>query len=119
MTDERAMQFRVGLMALASLLVVLILLASFGDLSPLFEKTYVVYIKFPDAPGVAVGMPVHESGVPIGTVSDVRLTGRGQVLVTARIDAKYKIYQHEVCYLRETVLGDTWLDIEPASNRVT
>ena len=109
--DERVMQFRVGVMFLATLIILSILLVMFGHLPSLIGYTYPVYVRFPEAPGVTKDTPVRKSGILIGRVSDVRLTDNDTgVLVTMQIQTGRKIYKNEDCYVsRNLLVGDTAL----------
>ena len=73
------MQFRVGVMILATILIAAILVLLFMGSSPLLHGTYTIYIKFNDAPGVTRDTPVRKAGIRIGRVRDVQLptTTRG------------------------------------------
>jgi phospholipid/cholesterol/gamma-HCH transport system substrate-binding protein len=109
--DERVMQFRVGVMFLATLLITGILLVMFGKLPSLMGRTYTVQIEFDDAGGVAKDTPVRKSGILIGRVSDVELIDKdAKVIVTAKIQSDKFIYQNEVCsVMRNLLSGDTAL----------
>src|SRR4030067_1154741 len=74
--DERVVQLRIGLMVLATLIIVVILLTLFGGQRTLldrFQGKHVYYIQFPEAPEVNPNTPVQKSGVRIGRVTEVRL----------------------------------------------
>ena len=71
--DERIMQFRVGVMVLATLIITAILVLLFGKVPSLVpHATYTIYVRFPEAPGVTRDTPVRKSGILIGRVSDIR-----------------------------------------------
>ena len=55
--NERIMQFRVGVMILATILIAAILGLLFMGTGPLLRGTYPIYIKFNDAPGVTRDTP--------------------------------------------------------------
>jgi phospholipid/cholesterol/gamma-HCH transport system substrate-binding protein len=112
--DERVMQFRVGVMFLATLLITGILLVMFGKLPSLTGKSYVIYIRFRSAAGVSKDTPVQKSGILIGRVSDVQLIENdSRVQVTARIQHDKKIYRNEVCFIiRDLLSRDTVLAFE-------
>jgi len=93
--DERVMQFRVGVMILAALLVAVILALVFGGVPSPFRKAYTIQVKFSSAPGVSVGTPVRKSGIRIGEVSSVEFAADDQVLVTLRISANYRVRHDE------------------------
>ena len=65
------MQFRVGVMIFATLLITGILVAMFGRLPSLFHGKYKVHVVFEEAPGVTVYTPVRKSGIRIGQVTKV------------------------------------------------
>jgi len=108
--DERLMQFRIGVMVLASLLIAAILIVTFGEWRWPFPAEYTVYIRFPEAPGVAERSPLRKSGIVIGYVTNVELTPEGQVMVTARVERKYTLRHNEVCRLNRAILGDSILE---------
>ena len=111
--DERVMQFRVGVMFLATLIITGILLMMFGKL-PQMIGSYPVQIRFDYASGVTKATPVRKSGILIGRVADVRLIDEdSKVLVTAEIQRDKIIYQDEVCCITRDLLGDTALAFVP------
>ena len=109
--DERVMQFRVGVMFLATLLITGILLVMFGKLPTLMGRNYEVQVLFDNASGVTKDTPVQKSGILIGRVESVRLTDQdSKALVTAKIQTDKLIYQNEDCYITRNLLsGDTAL----------
>lgn len=103
------MQFRVGVMFLATFIIVGILLVMFGKL-PDYVGYNSVQIQFDNAGGIAKGTPIRKSGILIGRVKDVQLTqDDSKVLVTADIQKDKTIYQNEVCTISRDLLGDTAL----------
>jgi len=73
--DDRVVQFRVGVMVLASLLIVAILLLLFGE-SPrfvkrIFQPTYTVRIGFQEAQGLSEDNLVRRNGILVGRVTKV------------------------------------------------
>jgi phospholipid/cholesterol/gamma-HCH transport system substrate-binding protein len=106
------MKFRIGVMVLGTVLAAVILALAFGGLSSPFQRTYTLYVKLPSAAGLSAGAPVRKSGIRIGEVSKIELAADDQVLVTLRLSANYPIGQDETCWLRSSLLGDTWLEFE-------
>ena len=93
--DERIMQFRVGLMVLATLLVLGILVAMFGEMPKLIYGEYTLYITFYQAPGVSKDTSVRKSGILIGRVTNVRFADDDtMVLVTVAIQDKYVLHKN-------------------------
>lgn len=120
--DDRAMQFKVGVLVFASAIITAILaLLFFRDIDSLGRNTRTIVVKFPTAPGVTIDTPVRKSGILIGRVRDVQLDDRsdteGGVTITAWIDSKYKIYRNEICRIASKgVLGDAELEFVTDSN---
>ncbi len=113
--DERVMQFRVGVMFLATFIITGILLVMFGKLPDLIGS-YPVQVRFDYAGGITKGAPVRKSGILIGRVADVELVDNdSKVLVTAKIQSNKTIYQNEECYITRDLLGDTAMVFAPSS----
>jgi phospholipid/cholesterol/gamma-HCH transport system substrate-binding protein len=105
------MQFRVGVVVIAAIIITGILIISFREG---FRRQYTVYIRFPSAPGVTAGTPVRKHGVLIGRVVGVKLLEDGGVELTARIDRKYTLYTNDVCRISTaSLLGDAVVDFVP------
>ena len=115
--DERVMQFRVGVMVLATLIITVTLALMFGELPAISRGTNTIYVRFSDAPGVTRDTPVRKSGILIGRVSAIRFADDDRtVLVTAEIDRARKIYTDETCRISNSLIGigsDTVLEIVP------
>jgi len=130
--DERILQFRVGVMVAATLLITGILVATFGDLPQLVygSKTYRVWVE--SAPGVQSETPIRKSGILIGRVASVRLADdfteeeareaaermgmsldefRGGVVITAEIYRDRNIYSNETFTVNATLLGDVVIEV--------
>jgi len=120
--DERVMQLRIGLMVLATVIIIAILLMIFGgqqDLLQWIQHKPVFYVQFSDAPGVTVNTPVQKSGIRIGRVTEVRLADDVTdmeldddvgVVVTIEIDRNRRIFADEVCHINRNLLGDAVLE---------
>lgn len=105
--DDRVIQFRVGVMILATLIIAVILVLLFGERPALFGRWKTIYIKFPDATGVSKDTPIRKSGILIGRVQTVELLPEGGALVTARIEADKPVFQSDLCKITTTLLGDS------------
>ncbi len=110
--DERALKFRVGVVVVAAAIITVILITLLGAWPNPFKARYTVYIVFPEAPGVTVDTPVRKSGIQIGRVSNVELRDEGGVLLTLKVDAKYRLKMNEVCRIStgSLVTGDAVLE---------
>ena len=113
--DERVVQFRVGVMVLATVLITAILVLLFGEVPALVHGSYTIHVRFAEAPGVATETPVRKSGILIGRVTGIRFADDDTaVLVTAKIDASRKLYEDEGCRISSSLIGiggDTVLEI--------
>ena len=69
--ENRVLQFRVGLLVLATLLITFLLVMYFGELLTLGPGKYSIHVQLPEAPGVAQGTPVRKHGIMIGRVEKV------------------------------------------------
>src|SRR5210317_2224493 len=106
--DDRIIQFRVGVLVVATCIITAILIVLFGELPRLASKQYTITVAFETAPGVTVDTPVLKSGILIGRVSDVKLREVDGVEVTLRIDGQQRLRQNEVCRIStgNVLLGD-------------
>lgn len=111
--NERVMQFRVGVVVLATAIIAGILIVLFGDLPSLVQATYPLNMSFADARGVANGTPVRKNGILVGRVAEVALDERGGVRVVADIDAYVPIYKDEQPRIATTLLGDAEIQLVP------
>ena len=111
--DERVVQFRVGVLVLATAIIGAVLILLFRAQPAFWRGTYSVNIRLVSAGGVTDGTPVKKRGVLIGRVTKVVLEEQS-VLVTADIDRDISISRDETCVLRNTVLGDAELEFEKA-----
>ena len=82
--DERVVQFRVGVVVLATVIIMGILILLFGEARTLVQGHYTVNVKLPRAPGIAVDTPVRKSGILIGRVAAFTASRR------ARISARHQ-----------------------------
>ncbi len=100
--DEQGYRFGVGVLVVASLVIVIILVLFFGAAPNFFAKRYRVTVNFPAAPGVETDTPVRKNGVQIGRVTSVELLDvdaqgkdRG-VNLTLELDVKHKLRASEM-----------------------
>ncbi len=115
--NERVMQFRVGVVVLATAIIAGILIVLFGDLPSLVQATYPLKISFADARGVGSGTPVRKNGILVGRVAQVALDERGGVTVVADIDAYVPVYKDEQPRIATTLLGDAEIQLLPGPIR--
>lgn len=111
--NDRMMQFRVGVVVLATAIIAGILIVLFGDLPSLVQATYPLRMSFADARGVSNGTPVRKNGILVGRVADVELDEKGGVSVVADIDSYVPIYKDEQPRIATTLLGDAEIQLVP------
>ena len=113
--DERVLQFRVGVVVVASVIATVILVMLFGAWPNVWQRKYEIHVRFPEAPGITVDTPVRKSGVLIGRVSNVRLLEEGGVLVSMRVFQKYNLRLYETCRIGTgSLLGDAVVEFVPS-----
>jgi phospholipid/cholesterol/gamma-HCH transport system substrate-binding protein len=109
--NDRVLQFRVGVVVLATAIIAGILIVLFGDLPTLVQSTYPLRMSFSDARGVAGGTPVRKNGILIGRVSSITLDERGGVSVVADIDSHVPVYRDEQPRIATSLLGDAEIQL--------
>ncbi len=110
--DERVLRFRVGVVVVAAAIITIILITLLGAWPSPFKSRKTVQVEFDSAPGVTVDTPVRKSGIQIGRVSDLELRDNGTVLLTLKIDDKYRLTMDQVCRISmgSMVTGDAVLE---------
>ena len=113
--NERQMQFRVGVVVFATIIIGL-LLATLNE--PLLTgwlpwglAKYEIGIELPRAPGVALNTPVRKNGILIGRVETIVDQKEG-VLLKAGIDGDRQLFAEYEPHVRTTVLGDATVEFE-------
>ena len=89
--DERVVQFRVGVMVLATIIITGILILLFNEFPSMGAGTYTIHVRFSSAPGVAKDTPVRRSGILIGRVTDVEFDEKYNVIATLEINRDHTI----------------------------
>ena len=114
--DERVMHFRVGVMVVASLLILAILVALIGEFPSPWRRKRILHVYFPEAPGVSQGTPVFKSGIRIGQVTAVRFDETDadndpntSLIVSMKVDDDKPVYTNEDCFVAASLLGDASL----------
>jgi phospholipid/cholesterol/gamma-HCH transport system substrate-binding protein len=114
--NERQMQFRVGMVVFATLIIAA-LLATLNSPLPTGwlsgRGSYTVNIELQQAPGIGPGTPVRKSGLLIGQVKAIE-DREDRIVVQARIDAGRKLFPQYACQVRTSVLGDATIDFVAA-----
>jgi phospholipid/cholesterol/gamma-HCH transport system substrate-binding protein len=116
--NERAMQFRVGLVVVVTLGIATVMVLLFARPSAVFEDCLTVYVDTPQAPGVSKSSPVRKNGILVGRVTDVQLVDRG-ARITVGLQKRYqdKVRRNEVFRIGGgSLIGDTELTVVPTGD---
>ncbi|MEA1950099.1 MAG: MlaD family protein [Planctomycetota bacterium] len=114
--NERKMQFRLGVLVVAVVLILAIMVLLLGT-PETFKQGFPVRVKFENAGGVEMGTPVRNSGILIGRVSTVDLAENGGAIVTVKMDKGRKLLPNQTFRVAFTsVLGDVQLEVVPVKD---
>lgn len=112
--DERVMQFRVGVMVLATLIITAILVLLFGNMPPLVGGGgHIIRVLTRGASSVTTSTQVYKSGVRIGRVIEKpAFTEDGRVVIVARIEhgLERELYDNDRCEITLSSFGDAKLE---------
>ncbi|MCV7400151.1 MCE family protein [Mycobacterium fragae] len=108
--SHRSMMIKVGIFTVTMLLVAVGLVVIFGEFR--FGPEYTYHADFIDATRLKSGQKVRISGVPVGSVKDVKLTPNNRVVVTFGVDKRYTLYSSTRAVIRyDNLVGDRFLEI--------
>lgn len=106
----RSVAIKVGIFAVAMVLVAAGLVVVFGDFR--FGPVSIYHATFTDVSRLKAGQKVRIAGVPVGSVQNVRLNRDNSVDVTFGIDKRYALYSSTRVVIRyENLVGDRYLEI--------
>jgi phospholipid/cholesterol/gamma-HCH transport system substrate-binding protein len=120
---ERSIEIKVGLLMLASLIILGGVVAIIAGLS--FQSTYAIYVEFDNPGGLQSGAPVRVAGVKVGKVSELAFRAgtldpsthrhtlvRATVLLEKRVAST--LHEDADFYVTtQGVLGEQFLSIDP------
>lgn len=111
--NERQMQFRVGIVVFATMIITGLLATLNSPLPsgwlPWGRGTYQIAIELQEAPGVGPDTPVRKSGLLIGRVATIE-DRIDRIVVHANIEKDRPLFPQYVCQVRTSVLGDATID---------
>ncbi|MAT68799.1 MAG: hypothetical protein CMJ58_04680 [Planctomycetaceae bacterium] len=111
--NERNQQFRVGVVAIATVVITAILIAWHSDFSSLpFAGNYQIQVKADQAPGVSPNTPVRRRGILIGRVETVEATDDGAVITLAINDGQ-EVKNNEAARIATSIIGDATIEFVP------
>jgi phospholipid/cholesterol/gamma-HCH transport system substrate-binding protein len=111
--NERQMQFRVGVVVFATMVIGGLLATLNGPVPtgwmPWWRSSYDIGIDLRQAPGVGPNTPVRKNGILIGRVNAIEDKDEG-VRLNVEVDGNRTLYPEYVPHVRTTVLGDATVD---------
>jgi phospholipid/cholesterol/gamma-HCH transport system substrate-binding protein len=111
--NERQMQFRVGVVMFATLIIGALLATLNGPVPtewlPWGRQTFHIAIQLPQAPGVGPNTPVRKNGLLIGRVATIDDLDNG-VILHVNIEGDRRLLTSHVPHVRTSVLGDATID---------
>lgn len=111
--NQRNQQFRVGVVAIATVVITAILIAWHSDFSSLpFAGNYQIQVRAEQAPGVSPNTPVRRRGVLIGRVESVEATDEGAV-ITLNINDGEVVKDNEAARIATSIIGDATIEFVP------
>jgi phospholipid/cholesterol/gamma-HCH transport system substrate-binding protein len=121
-TKPKEKTIRVGLLAAASLLVLMIFVFFIGSEQKIFSRKNEYKVRLDNVTGLAEGNPVKISGVTVGVIKDITLPSDPKmrdVDIMLMVDRKYadRIRTDSRARLKKLGLlaGDSYIDISPGS----
>jgi phospholipid/cholesterol/gamma-HCH transport system substrate-binding protein len=116
--SKSRLEMKVGLFVFIGLGLLAVLLMQFGKGISLFRPTYAILLTTKSAGGLKKQAGVLMSGVPVGTVSDIKLSPDGTyVTITLTIYKEFVIRQDALFLIKQSgFLGDNYIEINPLKN---
>jgi phospholipid/cholesterol/gamma-HCH transport system substrate-binding protein len=116
--DKKRLEWKVGLFVFIGLAVLGALLLQFSKSTSIFRPTYNLYLVAKNIGGLKRSASILMAGVPIGTVSDIRLNPQGtNVTITLKIDKEIIIHKDAQFLIEQSgFLGDQYVAILPTGN---
>jgi phospholipid/cholesterol/gamma-HCH transport system substrate-binding protein len=111
--NDTALKFRIGIFALATLVVLAVLVVLFSGVPTIFSPYNRYTVVLDDAAGIGPGTPVRRSGVRIGEVESLDLDDQtGEVRVAILVNKKHTIWSNEVAVVTRNPLGDAAIELQ-------
>jgi phospholipid/cholesterol/gamma-HCH transport system substrate-binding protein len=113
------LEWKVGLFVFIGLVLLAGLLLQFSKGITFFQPTYDILLQSANVSGLKARSSVLMSGVQVGTVSVINLSGDGKsVTITLHIIGRYKIHQDARFVIEQSgFLGDQFVSILPTNNK--
>jgi phospholipid/cholesterol/gamma-HCH transport system substrate-binding protein len=119
-------KLRVGLMAVAALIITGILIFLLTGTKKIWAKTAVIYTYMDDSAALATGSPVRLNGILVGEVTEVRLSGEGapQRIIRVEMEVQRDMLPQipvdsQAAISAENVLGTKFINIKKGQAQAT
>ena len=107
----------VGLFVLAAIGCMSFFALKLGSLDLRPTETYLIEARFSNASGLIVGSQVSVAGVPIGTVTEMKLAKDFSAIVGMRIRKPYFLPTDSIASIRgHGLLGDKYIALSPGAD---
>jgi len=119
--NERRMQFRVGVVVFATVIVGGLLATLYDPLPtgwlPWGRSTYRIGIAVQQAPGIGQNSPVRKNGILIGRVHSIE-DKDDKVILQTEVETDRPLQTNQVPHIRTSVLGDATIDFVTVPSNV-
>jgi len=89
--SERLFETIVGIITLVVFSVFFVYMLNKSSSAIKGDKTYILYAKFSDIDGIAVGSPVKLSGISIGEAVQINIDENFMAVIKLKISSKYSL----------------------------
>ncbi|MFO7963748.1 MAG: outer membrane lipid asymmetry maintenance protein MlaD [Desulfobacterales bacterium] len=115
---KASIETSVGIFVLIGILCVGYLTVRLGKLELFGEERYQVYGRFQSVAGLKEGAGVEMAGIPIGTVSNIRLDQERQVaVVEMKIDQGIELSEDVSASVKTSgLIGDKYIQLSPGGS---
>jgi phospholipid/cholesterol/gamma-HCH transport system substrate-binding protein len=107
-----SLECSVGLFVLVGLLCLGYMTIKLGKMEFFSGDGYTVHAKFASIAGLKVGAGVEISGVPVGKVTGIALSGDYYALVSMRLDRRVELGDDSIASIKTSgLIGDKYISI--------
>ena len=125
-TKTRWARLRVGLLAVAAMVILVVVVFLITGQTNIFESNVQIYTYMSDAAALAIGAPVNLNGIPVGKVKNIVLSGSKDPLRLVRIEMQVPVHALSTIPLDSiasissaNVLGTKYINIKSGMSGTT
>lgn len=122
MRKSTSQKAKVGIFMVLGTLILIVALYSIGKRQHIFSKNIQLYSVFANINGLQVGNNVRYSGVNVGTVSKIEMTGEGKINVQLAVEEKTAFFIKKdaiTSISSDGLVGSMVVNIIPGKNELT